>query len=280
MNVEDFKSIFYMEWGHRILGRLIGVVFAVPYVYLLARRRLPGSLKYQLGGLGVLLGAQGVLGWYMVKSGLEEQIIHDNAVPRVSQYRLAAHLGAAFLFYIGCMKFGLAIRRDAAWARGGLISGTGDGLLAVLNNPAVRKFKRASGLLFILVFLTAISGKRFHPVDVLALIDIFPGAFVAGLDAGLVYNEFPYMGDGLVPPKEELLSPSYAKSADRSDVWRNFFENPTTVQFDHRILVRGMDIAPTNRFSTGSHRVRPHTLPPPHYAQRHSSPLSSRYYPW
>jgi len=155
----------------------------------------------------------------MVKSGLEEQIIHDNAVPRVSQYRLAAHLGAAFLFYIGCMKFGLAIRRDAVWAKGGLVSGMGDGFLALLNNPAVRKFKRAGGLLFTLVFLTAISG-----------------AFVAGLDAGLVYNEFPYMGDGIVPPKDELLSPSYAKSADKSDIWRNFFENPTTVQFDHRVL--------------------------------------------
>lgn len=161
MNVEDFKSIFYMEWGHRILGRLIGVVFAAPYVYLLARRRLPGSLKYQLGGLGILLGAQGALGWYMVKSGLDEQIIHDNAVPRVSQYRLAAHLGAAFLFYIGCMKFGLAIRRDVAWAKGGLVSGLGDGFLAVLNNPAVRKFKRAGGLLFTLVFLTAISGNPY-----------------------------------------------------------------------------------------------------------------------
>lgn len=161
MNIEDFKSIFYMEWGHRILGRVIGVVFAVPYVYLLARRRLPGPLKYQLGGLGILLGAQGVLGWYMVKSGLEEQIIHNNAVPRVSQYRLAAHLGAAFLFYIGCMKFGLAIRRDAVWAKGGRVSGMGDGFLAALNNPAVRKFKRASGLLFTLVFLTAISGEHF-----------------------------------------------------------------------------------------------------------------------
>jgi cytochrome c oxidase assembly protein subunit 15 len=161
MNVEDFKSIFYMEWVHRMLGRLIGVVFAVPYIYLLARRQLPGPLKHQLGGLGIFLGAQGALGWYMVKSGLEEQIIHDNAVPRVSQYRLAAHLGTAFLFYIGCMKFGLAIRRDAAWAKGGLVSGMGDGFLATLNNPAIRKFKRAGGLLFTLVLLTVISGKRF-----------------------------------------------------------------------------------------------------------------------
>lgn len=64
------------------------------------------------------------------------------------------------------------------------------------------------------------------------------GAFVAGLDAGLVYNEFPLMGGRIVPPLDELLSIAYARNADRSDVWwRNIFENPTTVQFDHRILV-------------------------------------------
>jgi cytochrome c oxidase assembly protein subunit 15 len=64
------------------------------------------------------------------------------------------------------------------------------------------------------------------------------GAFVAGLDAGLLYNEFPLMGGRIVPPIVELFSPAYAKSADGSDVWwRNIFENPTTVQFDHRVLV-------------------------------------------
>lgn len=65
------------------------------------------------------------------------------------------------------------------------------------------------------------------------------GAFVAGLDAGLLYNEFPLMGGRLAPPSDELFSPAYATNADKSDLWwRNLFENPTTVQFDHRILVR------------------------------------------
>ena len=89
-------------------------------------------------------------------------------------------------------------------------------------------------------------------MTILGFIDIIPGAFVAGLDAGLVYNQFPYMGDGLVPPKEELLSPSYTKSADKSDLWRNFFENPTTVQFDHRVLVRGTPFILKNCFSIHS----------------------------
>lgn len=62
------------------------------------------------------------------------------------------------------------------------------------------------------------------------------GALVAGLDAGLIYNEFPYMGQGIVPPKSELFSKTYAKAGDIS-LWRNFFDNPTTVQFDHRVLV-------------------------------------------
>lgn len=73
------------------------------------------------------------------------------------------------------------------------------------------------------------------------------GAFVAGLDAGLVYNEFPNMGEGLVPPKDELISPAYTKRADRSDWWRNFFENPTTVQFDHRVLVRSCSFLSTKQ---------------------------------
>lgn len=67
---------------------------------------------------------------------------------------------------------------------------------------------------------------------------MFVGAFVAGLDAGLLYNEFPLMGGRLAPPADELLNPAYSKSADQSDIWwRNIFENPTTVQFDHRCLV-------------------------------------------
>ncbi|KAG8834585.1 Cytochrome c oxidase assembly protein cox15, partial [Serendipita sp. 399] len=74
MTVDEFKSIFYMEWGHRILGRVIGLVFLVPYTYFLVRRRLPGPVAAKLGGLGLLLGFQGALGWYMVKSGLDQRI--------------------------------------------------------------------------------------------------------------------------------------------------------------------------------------------------------------
>ena len=91
ISLEDFKSIFYMEWGHRVLGRLIGVVFVGPLIYFATRKKISKSMTMTLSGLSVLIGAQGLLGWYMVKSGLEESLMDTpGAVPRVSQYRLAS----------------------------------------------------------------------------------------------------------------------------------------------------------------------------------------------
>jgi cytochrome c oxidase assembly protein subunit 15 len=167
----------------------------------------------------------------MVKSGLEESIMTTpGAVPRVSQYRLAAHLGTALLLFMGMLGTGLTIRREWNWASY-VANGKAEAARAfetALANPVVRRFHRASKLLTGLVFLTAISG-----------------AFVAGLDAGLVYNEFPYMGGRLAPPLAEMFSAAYAKLPDGSDAWwRNLLENPTTVQFDHRLL------AITTYFST------------------------------
>lgn len=160
MDLPSFKSIYYMEWGHRILGRVIGLAFIVPYSYLLIKRKLPGSsLKLKLGGLGLLLGFQGALGWYMVKSGLDQKIIETNAVPRVSHYRLASHLGAAFLFFLGALRLGLAVKKDWQFASGPKVNGLEPARFEeVLRHPAVRRFKLASGALLGLVFLTAISG--------------------------------------------------------------------------------------------------------------------------
>jgi len=144
--------------------------------------------------LGSLLAFQGLLGWYMVKSGLEDRFHGPSDVPRVSQYRLAAHLGSALLLY-----------SYALWSALDL-------LLPVQPVEITKQFRRFRGLAHGckgLVFLTAISG-----------------AFVAGLDAGLVYSSFPKMGDDWVPDDIMQLSPT----------WANFTENPTTVQFDHRIL--------------------------------------------
>ncbi|KAH9950076.1 COX15-CtaA-domain-containing protein [Amylocystis lapponica] len=223
ITLHEFKDIFYMEWGHRILGRVIGVAFVVPLAYFAVRKRLTATLPKQLTGMAILLGLQGALGWYMVKSGLEDSLMDTpGAVPRVSQYRLAAHLGTAFVLYAGMFGSGLAALYDWRYAKTGAWGGLKDGnqWKTALENPLVRRFLRYSKVLTALVFLTALSG-----------------AFVAGLDAGLTYNEFPLMGGRLAPPTDELFSRDYAKAPDGSDLWwRNIFENPTTVQFDHRCL--------------------------------------------
>ncbi|KAF5388325.1 hypothetical protein D9615_000116 [Tricholomella constricta] len=224
--LDDFKFIFNMEWGHRILGRLIGVVFVGPLLYYGLRKKISPSSFARLFGLGALIGAQGLLGWYMVQSGLDDTNLDSpGAVPRVSQYRLAAHLGIALALYAGMFGAGIAAIKDWKFAKGATWNGldgqaTAQRVKTVLRNPAVRAFRNKSWAVTGLVFLTALSG-----------------AFVAGLDAGLLYNEFPLMGGRLAPPADELFSPDYAKNADKSDLWwRNIFENPTTVQFDHRVL--------------------------------------------
>ncbi|GLB33498.1 putative cytochrome oxidase assembly protein [Lyophyllum shimeji] len=224
--LDDFKFIFAMEWGHRLLGRLLGVVFVAPLLYFGLRRKISRRTFYTLFGLGSLIGAQGVLGWYMVQSGLDDALLDTpGAVPRVSQYRLAAHLGMALALYAGMFGAGMAAIKDWKFSRGAGWSGMdakacSKAIKSVLANPSVRTFKVQAWALTGLVLLTALSG-----------------AFVAGLDAGLLYNEFPLMGGRLAPPADELFSPLYAKSPDASDLWwRNIFENPTTVQFDHRVL--------------------------------------------
>ncbi|KAF9452141.1 electron transfer protein 1 [Macrolepiota fuliginosa MF-IS2] len=228
ISLSDFKSIFFWEWGHRVLGRVIGLTFVFPLAYFAYKRAIPKRLTWSLTGLALLIGAQGALGWYMVKSGLEDEIMTTpGAVPRVSQYRLAAHLGTAFLLYVGMFWHGMAIIKDWKYAQGKTWSGLTanakgmcENVSKVLGDPKVRGFKRLAWGLTGLVFLTALSG-----------------AFVAGLDAGLLYNEFPLMGGRLAPPMDELFSTSYAKNLDKSDTWwRNILENPTTVQFDHRVL--------------------------------------------
>jgi cytochrome c oxidase assembly protein subunit 15 len=151
-----------MEWGHRILGRLIGVVFVGPLAYYALRKQIPKALTLRLLGLATLIGAQGAIGWYMVKSGLEDSLMETpGAVPRVSQYRLASHLGMAFLLYLGMFWSGMAVIKDWKFAKGAAWSGyKGGNIEKVLSNPLVRSFKRQAGIITGLVLATAISGSR------------------------------------------------------------------------------------------------------------------------
>ncbi|KAI2657406.1 hypothetical protein H4Q32_008721 [Labeo rohita] len=193
MTLTEFKFIFYMEWGHRMWGRLVGLAYILPTVYFWKRGYFNRSLKTRVLGLCGFVVFQGLLGWYMVKSGLEEKT-ESYDIPRVSQYRLAAHLGSALLLYCSSLWMGLTLMLPA------------NKIPDSRNLLQLRRFAKGTGGL---VFLTALSG-----------------AFVAGLDAGLVYNSFPKMGERWIPDDLLAFSPTI----------KNVFENPTTVQFDHRIL--------------------------------------------
>jgi heme a synthase len=168
MTLGDFKRIFFWEYLHRLWGRLIGVAFAAPFLYFLARRRIPWRLAPRLAGLFVLGLLQGALGWYMVESGLAERI-------EVSQYRLAAHLVAAVLIYAAMLWVAL----DLLWPRA-----------APAPDRRQILLRRGAGIVLGLVFLTLIAG-----------------AFVAGLRAGYLDNTFPLMEGSFVPPGYAPLAP-------------------------------------------------------------------------
>ncbi|GIC88342.1 cytochrome c oxidase assembly protein cox15 [Aspergillus udagawae] len=217
MNLSEFKSIYYMEWIHRLWGRFVGLSFVLPAIYFVAKKKVSKPMSLRLAGIAGLIGFQGFIGWWMVKSGLKEDLFAQGSHPRVSQYRLTAHLGAAFVCYIAMLWNGLAILRSHR-----LLADPEAGikLLESLRDPKLKIFRRSVAGLALLVFATAMSG-----------------ALVAGLDAGLIYNEFPFMGNGLAPPKSELFDERYSRHEDRSDLWwRNMLENPSLVQLDHRIM--------------------------------------------
>ncbi|XP_073338581.1 heme A synthase COX15 [Pagrus major] len=214
MTLPEFKFIFYMEWGHRMWGRLVGLAYVLPTIYFWRKGYFTRSMKGKVLGLCGFVFFQGLLGWYMVKSGLEEKPeSHD--IPRVSQYRLSAHLGSALLLYCASLWTGLTLLRPA------------HKLAETKSLMQLRRFAKGTGGL---VFLTALSG-----------------AFVAGLDAGLVYNSFPKMGERWVPDDLLAFSPAL----------KNFFENPTTVQFDHRILAMSSLTAITGLYLFSRRMVLP-----------------------
>ncbi len=182
MDIEAFKNIFFWEWLHRFMGRLIGLAYGLPFFIFLFAKKIPQGFKLPLTGLLILGGLQGLMGWYMVQSGLVDR-------PSVSHYRLAAHLALALLILCLLVWQGMAVR-------------------GAQRHPA-----------------PAIHTHGWVALGFLIL-TIFWGAYTAGLDAGLVYNEFPNMGAGLIPPDMWHLSPA----------WVNIFENIAAVQFTHRWL--------------------------------------------
>jgi heme a synthase len=218
MTIDEFKSIYWMEWVHRLWGRAIGITFVLPAIYFVARRQVSQPMMLRLAGVAGLIGFQGFIGWWMVKSGLKDDLFASGSHPRVSQYRLTSHLGTAFLCYTAMLWNGLSILRTNKLLSMNPTAATQ--VLSALSSPQLKIFKRSVAGLALLVFTTAMSG-----------------GLVAGLDAGLIYNEFPNMGIGLTPPKSELFNKFYSRDPDQKDLyWRNALENPSLVQLDHRIL--------------------------------------------
>jgi heme a synthase len=188
MSLAEFKGIFWWEYFHRLLGRLIGLVFFVPLAWFWARGRLDRALAWKLAGIFALGGLQGAMGWYMVMSGLVDD-------PRVSQFRLTAHLVIAVLIFATMLWVAmdlLAPRKVASRAT----RTTTDGV-------------RRLGW-----WITGVIGYM-----------IVTGGFVAGIRAGKAYNTFPLMQGHIVPPEIFMIDPW----------WQNFFYNMATVQFDHRL---------------------------------------------
>jgi cytochrome c oxidase assembly protein subunit 15 len=217
MDLDDFKQIYWMEWGHRLWGRVVGITFLIPTIYFVVRKRVSKPMAWRLGGICGLIGLQGAIGWWMVKSGLKDELLETGNQPRVSQYRLATHLGTAFVAYLCMLWNGLAILRQHRLLADPIGS---EKALSALSSHTLRPFRRMTAVLAALVFTTAMSG-----------------ALVAGLDAGMIYNDFPWMGQNILPPKREMLDPFYSHVPDHSDLWwRNMLENPVLVQLDHRIL--------------------------------------------
>ena len=175
MDLAGFKTIFFWEYFHRLWGRLLGLAFAIPFLMLIIRGRVPNGFGGRLFGLLILGGLQGVIGWWMVKSGL-------TADATVSQYRLAVHLGMALVILALLLWTAFDIRHGRAMMPRGHAAGT-------------------LGLV---------------------MVTILAGALVAGMDAGLLYNQYPLMGDGLIPVE-------YG-----DDGMFDAFENPASAQFHHR----------------------------------------------
>jgi cytochrome c oxidase assembly protein subunit 15 len=217
MDLAEFKKIYFMEWAHRLWGRFIGLSFVLPTIYFIARRRVTPRMAVNLVGISSLIGFQGFIGWWMVKSGLKDDLFAPGSHPRVSQYRLTAHLATAFVCYAWMLLSGLGVLRTHRLLRDPEAAAK---VFETLKSPTLTVLRRSVVGLTVLIFTTVLSG-----------------ALVAGLDAGLIYNEFPKMGLGYAPPKSELFDKFYCRREDGSDLWwRNMLENPSLVQLDHRIL--------------------------------------------
>lgn len=195
MTLSQFQSIYWWEWGHRQLGRVIGLVWAVGFLFFWATKRLPPGWAPRLLGLGALGGLQGAVGWWMVSSGLKPGMLD------VASYRLAIHLGLAFAIFGLISWYVLRLGRREA------------DLMQARRDAEPRLFRLGTGLM--------------HAT----FLQILLGALVAGIDAGRSFPSWPLMAGGILPPDPFYVPDGQGGSLA---AWRAFFENPGLVQFIHR----------------------------------------------
>ncbi len=196
MTMEAFRTIFWWEWGHRFLGRVIGLVWAAGFVGFLVARKIPMGWTQKLLLIGVLIGVQGVIGWWMVSSGLTGQMVD------VASYRLATHLGLAFVI-LGLIAWAVFLlgRRETD-------------LMQARRGREDKLFRLSTGLMHF------------------AFLQVLLGALVAGIDAGRGFPTWPLM-NGQFFPADAFYVPDAAGGV--KPVWTAFFENPGLVQFIHRM---------------------------------------------
>ena len=190
MSLGDFKVIYWWEWGHRQLGRFVGLVWLIGFFYLNLRKKIPNEWKFRMLFVGLLGGLQGAIGWWMVSSGLVGRMVD------VASYRLATHLGLAFIILGTLFWFVMRVER------------TDVDLMQSRRRSNLQSIRWTSLLL------------------VHSFWQILLGALVAGIDAGRGYIDWPMMNGEFLP----------SESFDYNPLWTNFFENPALVQFNHRIL--------------------------------------------
>ena len=201
ISLEEFKPLFWWEWGHRQLGRFIGLVYALGFIGFIILGAIRGRRLAIYTGIGLLLGSQALAGWLMVHSGLQDGMV------AVAPIRLAVHLTLAFLF-LGSLVWMLAKEQDSKLNSSAVMRGL---------DPRIHVLKR----------------KRVYPAKIvyilcaLILWQVILGALVAGNKAGLVYNTWPLMDGVLVPSASALFF--------EQPWWHNFLDNHLMVQFNHRI---------------------------------------------
>ena len=225
MTLSEFQYIYFWEYGHRMMGRLIGLAYIVPYLYFTVTRQIPKGYHPRfvlMGSIGLL---QGYVGWWMVQSGLTEDRFQDTHEIRVKPLRLTTHLFMAITTYSLLLTTALDMVRYPL-----IHNNSGQSPAAVTPPPTLLKD------------LLRVLSRGSIAVMTMTMITILSGALVAGNDAGRAYNTFPKMNDEWFPSnyfgeREDDDDDGTAPTKMTSTPWsmvQNFYENTATVQFNHR----------------------------------------------